>query len=124
MQESTKTYKELTGQRLSITSLLQGFNILKTYEGEYFLNILRSFNINDEVKSDANFFELYTAEENDWFDNIAYKFYGNPKLWWIIAVFNNVINPFEELLEGKQIKILKAAYHYHLFKEIASISEL
>lgn len=26
---------------------------------------------------------------------LAFKYYGNSKLWWIIADVNNIINPFE-----------------------------
>jgi hypothetical protein len=32
-------------------------------------------------------------------------FYGNEQLWWIIGVYNGIIDPHEELVEGKIILV-------------------
>jgi hypothetical protein len=37
---------------------------------------------------------------------------------------NNIANPFEDLEEGMQLKIIKGDYIYYLIKEIKNISEL
>lgn len=33
-------------------------------------------------------------------DLIAYAFYGDPKLWWIIGQFNNILDPITEIVPG------------------------
>jgi len=38
-------------------------------------------------------------------DLIAKNFYGNWTMWWVIMVFNNVQDPFTELLSGTIIQI-------------------
>jgi hypothetical protein len=38
-------------------------------------------------------------------DLIANKIYGTPHLWWVILAANDIIDPFEELLAGKKIKL-------------------
>ena len=32
----------------------------------------------------------FTAQEGDRCDNLAYRFYGTPELWWFIARVNNL----------------------------------
>jgi hypothetical protein len=32
---------------------------------------------------------------------LGYVFYGDPGLWWIIAQYNNILDPFVELVEGQ-----------------------
>lgn len=47
---------------------------------------------------------IYTIKEGDRLTNIAYKFYGNPLLWYLIADVNQIDNPlFLEV--GKNIII-------------------
>ncbi len=36
-------------------------------------------------------------------DSIAYATYGNSKYWWIIAMVNDVINPFSEFYLGREL---------------------
>lgn len=33
-------------------------------------------------------------------DLIAYAFYDDPKLWWVIAQFNNILDPITEVVPG------------------------
>ena len=33
-------------------------------------------------------------------DMLGYLFYGDVGLWWVICQYNNIINPFDELVEG------------------------
>jgi len=34
-------------------------------------------------------------------DLLAYTFYGDALLWWVICQYNNIIDPLTELIEGK-----------------------
>lgn len=38
---------------------------------------------------------VYTIREEDTLTRIAFKFYSNPLLWFLIADANNIINPFD-----------------------------
>jgi hypothetical protein len=40
-------------------------------------------------------------------DAIAYKFYGDEKLWWLICVFNGIVDPYEEIATGVKLLIPK-----------------
>jgi hypothetical protein len=33
-------------------------------------------------------------------DLIAAMFLGEPRYWWLIAMYNNILDPFNEILEG------------------------
>lgn len=43
-------------------------------------------------------------------DKIAYDYYGNYNLWWILAVANNILDPFTELTVGQVIRIPYLTY--------------
>ena len=80
------------------------FNVINKGEMSYF-NLCKNIyfkNINymspDDVKE-------YVILEDDSWTNISYKFYNTYKLWWLICKFNNISNPFNELIAGKIIKI-------------------
>ena len=38
-------------------------------------------------------------------DSISYHFYGNSKYWWLIAMRNNIKEPFYEFFKGRKLKI-------------------
>lgn len=122
-----QTFYEATGHVLPATSQLQLFNILLDEDQQTkFLNIFKVLNINTDILSDIALFDTYETEgENEvWFDNISYEVYGTPNLWWVIALFNDVTNPFEGVSAGVNLKILKPAHLYTLFKDIEKIAEL
>jgi nucleoid-associated protein YgaU len=39
--------------------------------------------------------KVYQVIEGDRLDTLAFKFYNNSRLWYILADTNNIINPFE-----------------------------
>ena len=47
---------------------------------------------------------VYTIKDGDTLTNIAFKFYDEPNLWFLIADANEIINPFD-LEVGKNIII-------------------
>lgn len=119
-----KTFYEEVGRRLKNTSQLKLFNILEDDDGDKFMNIFRSFSLNNSVLSDASAFDTYEVSNDDWWENISYKYYGTVNLWWVIALFNEVVNPFEELEVGTNISILREDYLYVLLTDIEEISDL
>lgn len=124
MDKVDKTFKKITGRRVSNTSLLNQFNILKDENGDYLFNIWKNYKIDDEVKENEDNVSMYSVSDSDFWENIAYELYENENLWWVIAMTNDVVNPFEELTGGDQIKILKRELIYQVVKQLKRISEL
>lgn len=51
-------------------------------------------------------FVLHTVKSEDTLDSLAYTYYGRPDYYWVIANFNRIHNPLEELHKTrKTIKI-------------------
>ena len=50
-------------------------------------------------------YSLHTVRKNDTLDTIALFYYNNPTYFWIIADFNRIQDPFEDLVEGQELKI-------------------
>jgi hypothetical protein len=38
-------------------------------------------------------------------DLVAAIFYNDPRLWWFIAQFNNILDPFSEMTTGKVLRL-------------------
>lgn len=38
-------------------------------------------------------------------DNISNAFYGEPRYWWVIAQFNNILDPSTEIVAGRALLI-------------------
>lgn len=122
INETDKEYKELRGKRLNNFSQLQKFSILRD-EDEYLFNIFRNYEISTNVKDNVDYITLHYVDHNDWLENIAYDYYDNEYLWWIVAMTNDMVNPFEELEEGNQIKIIDSRWLYYIVKEVKSLSD-
>lgn len=57
------------------------------------------YNLNDKQ---------YTIEQYKFVnrpDAIAHQFYGNSKYWWLIAMRNNITDPFYEFYKGRTLMI-------------------
>lgn len=52
------------------------------------------------------FFEIKTLPNDTW-TNLSYIYYDTIELWWLIAILNNVFNPFEI---PTRLRILKPEY--------------
>ena len=124
--DSGKTYYEIKEKRLGNISQLKLFNIMTDIDNRTnFMNIFRSFDLNNDVTADILFFTSYEVGDEDiWWDNISYKLYGTPKLWWIVALMNNIHNPFEDIEPGDNIKVLRDEYVYRLLKDIEELGSL
>lgn len=60
-----------------------------------------------ELPLDQGTYEIYTIGESDIrrVDLIAWKFYQDVNMWWVLCVYNNIANPFEDLTPGQKILI-------------------
>lgn len=124
----TESFFELTGNTLRNTSMIRLFNILldEVDRETQFVNLFKSFRINQDLMTDIMFFDTYEVEGEGqaWWDNISFDVYGTPFLWWMVALFNDIVNPFEELEPGSNLSILRSEYLYTIFKDMDVISEL
>jgi hypothetical protein len=48
---------------------------------------------------------LITSTEGDYLDTLAYKYYGDPSLWWVIALVNNLGKGRMSIEQGLQLRI-------------------
>lgn len=90
--------------RLNVELMENMFNLYKEKNtGKYFYNLLQTIVFPTNLP--ANFFSAYNISYEDTWPLISYKNYKTPNLWWIILHANNILNPIEPLVVGKQILI-------------------
>lgn len=53
----------------------------------------------------TNYYTLHKIKKWDTLDSIALEYYNNPTYYWIIADFNNIKDPFDDLVVDKYLKI-------------------
>jgi hypothetical protein len=122
IEKSELNFYEITKHFLNNSSQLNLFNILKdTSTKTYLLNIFRNYIINEKAENSVLYYINYDVEDSDFCDTISQKYYGTPYLWWVIALFNDILNPFEEFDAPASLKILKPVYLYQLLTEVALI---
>lgn len=85
----------------SIKNILGDINYLN-------LNVTNIFNKVDlsDIRNDITYYNEYNISNIERWDLLSTRFYGTPKLWWMLAVFNNVKDPFN-LKNLETIKIIK-----------------
>lgn len=92
--------------RSSTKSIINVLGLIE-YEGEEMVNIFKKFSISEGKLGNVEFFDEYIVEYRDDWDSLSFKFYNNHNLWWLLAKYNNIIDPFAELVVGEKIKIIK-----------------
>lgn len=118
-----QTFYELTGQRKNTFSILRLFNILLDDDRvTKFQNIFRSYILSEDDSIDASFYTTYEVGNDEYWDNISYNLYETPYLWWVVAIINNISNPFEYLESGTILKVLRREYIYQIVKDLERIS--
>ena len=48
---------------------------------------------------------IVISNDGDYLDGMAYKYYGDPSLWWVIALCNNIGRGRLSVPPGKQIRV-------------------
>jgi len=81
-------------------------NIFNVYDGDngYYYDLLRKVNFPKNLSREL--YTTYTVNRGDVWPSIAWKFYRNVKLWWIIVSANQIENPTQLPAPGTQLKIL------------------
>lgn len=52
----------------------------------------KAVKIDSKYYNDPRYYFEYTLKDGDRFDLIAYRFYDDPDLWWLIVLFNQMFN--------------------------------
>ena len=91
------------------------FNVYEEKDGTQFFNLMNSINISGDI--DPQLYQYDYIESFTSFYTLSKKYYGTPKLWWIILVANNIDNPFS-VKAGQQIRILKNAAVTEILNQI------
>ena len=119
-----ENFFELTGKEINNFSFMRLFNILLDEDRETkFMNIFRSYILNDDVFTETAFYNTYKVADGEFWENIAWNLYENPYVWWILAILNNIVNPFEDLNDGDIIRVLRSDFLYTLVKDLERIAE-
>lgn len=123
---SERLYDELTKMELENASLLNLFPVMYDEDNKiYFMNIFRNYKMNTDINQNfLNMYQTLEIEDIDWFENISFDMYENTKLWWIIPLANNIVNPFEEIEPGQRMNVMRKEHVYQLLKEIKNIASL
>ena len=58
-----------------------------------------------EWLSNSTAYTLHEIMPYDTLDSIALDAYNNPALYWVIADFNRILDPFEDLPVGEVLKV-------------------
>ena len=100
--------------RINMAKKLGSFSFLNLldeieYEEEIIYDIFKKFELKNKFLADVDSFTNYEVKESElrW-DILSNKFYGTPELWWVIALFNDITDPFQVFqTEGLKLKIIK-----------------
>jgi hypothetical protein len=53
---------------------------------------------------------IVTLDNDEPPDMLALRYYGNPRLWWVIAVANDIFCPILQFTQGTTLRIPDATY--------------
>ena len=102
--------------KLTAQNIENLFNIYQDSDGNYFYNILRTVDFPEDL--DPSIYGTYVTQPGDTWPLIAWKFYKDVKLWWLICALNNVINPVAQPVSGTSLKILENSFVRQILSQI------
>ena len=99
----------------SFANLFNVYDEPKLGNGYITYAINKTFNLldlNENAEDDANtdLVTKYEVKVGDTWPLISYKFYGDVKLWWLVAKANNIANPTIEPEPTKIIRIINVEF--------------
>ena len=93
------------------------FNVYQDTNDFYFYNLSRT--VYFPTNMDTSFYDGYLTQPKDTYPLIAWKFYKNVKLWWLICASNNIFNPVKQPDPGTPLKIIKPMMLNSILTEMA-----
>ncbi len=123
VRKTNKTFTDIMGTKLSNSSLLKMFNIYQDELDNMFLNIFKTYVIDESILENYDNTEMIGVV-SPWWENISFSYYSDVDSWWVPALANNVINPFEELDENISLKVIKPNLLPYIQRDMKGIYEL
>lgn len=106
----------ITGQSQNDISVLPQLNAYNyenlfsvyrdTATDPYYYNILNTVALPATLDPSVYYNYVVPGDFVSW-TNLSYKIYGTIKLWWIICLSNNIVNPVQFPTSGATLKIIK-----------------
>lgn len=62
------------------------------------------YGLTGHIKKDCPYV-IHEVKRNETLDSVSLYYYNNPTYYWIICDFNDIADPFMQLLEGSKLKI-------------------
>lgn len=90
--------------QLSRYNLANIFSIVNLNQNSYF-NLSKTLTIKNTQDTNSIYYTIYQVSDADTWTGISYKFYNTIQLWWVICKFNNIKQPFQQLVPGLILKI-------------------
>jgi len=72
------------------------------YSGYVLFDISRRFTINKTIKNNPMLYQEYIVQGDESAEDIAQDFYGDAKMYWLIYLINDIIDPFYGWLLSEQ----------------------
>jgi hypothetical protein len=94
--------------KISKTKYENFFNMYRDDAGFNFYNILK--NITVLPAKDSSVEDEYIIRPTDTWIFIAYKYYDNMNLWWLVCEYNQVKNAVEMPPAGTKIRLLRPEF--------------
>ncbi len=66
------------------------------WNGQEMVDLSRRADILQKIQGDPTVFLPYTLEEGDTMESLAYNYYGDAELSWLIGMANDVIDPYTD----------------------------
>jgi hypothetical protein len=75
---------------------------------------------------DINGYAYYTVTQSteSRLDLISFIHYNTVDLWWLIAQYNDILDPFEEIVMGRVLLIPALPDYYKFYNENSQIDEI
>jgi len=81
-------------------------------------NINRSVNFVGLRNHSKAQFATYTVKHGDTWTTIAYEYYGDVRLWWLVCKSNGIADPTQEPTQGENILLLRENLVLNLLEQI------
>ena len=91
-------------EKLTAQNLENIFNVYQDDNENYYYNVLKSVSFPEDL--DPLVYTEYVTQPKDTWPLIAWNFYRDVKLWWIICAVNQIANPVGQPKPGTKLKIL------------------
>jgi len=107
--------------KLEDTNIENIFQVHQDENENYFYNLLQTVHIPQNLPE--SYYTIYDVSPIDTWPLISYNVYNDTKLWWLIALTNNISNVTAPLKPGTQLKILKTSIVSEILTELLTRNE-